>query len=90
MNQNRVTQEQIDNLLDAAETQEHIFWEKELLVSYRLKSGFTVSGRAACIDPANFDINIGRKVARENAASQLWVLEGYVRQVQLNKDGTVL
>lgn len=81
---NRVTQAEIDALLDAAETQEVIFWDKELVVSYRLPCGFTISGRGACIDPANFDIEIGRKVARENAAHQLWQLEGYRKQLELH------
>lgn len=83
MNSNRVTQEQIDALLDSAETQEHTFWGKELVVSYRLESGFTVMGRGACVDPANFDVAIGRKVAREDAANQLWELEGYRLQLSL-------
>lgn len=82
-NQNRVTQEQIDLLLDNAQTQEHIFWDKELIVSYKLESGFTVAGRGACVDPANFDLEIGRRVARDDAANQLWQLEGYRLQLSL-------
>lgn len=82
-NQNRVTQEQIDALLDKAETQEHTFWDKELVVSYKLESGFTILGRGACVDPANFDLEIGRKVAREDAVNQLWQLEGYRLQLSL-------
>ncbi|XHX80962.1 MAG: Gp49 family protein [Stenomitos frigidus ULC029] len=80
---NCVTQAQIDALLDAAETQEHIFWEKELLISYRLQSGFTVTGRGACVDPKNFDLSIGRRVARQDASNQLWQLEGYRLQLSL-------
>jgi hypothetical protein len=80
----RVTQQEIDALLDSAETQEHVFWDKELLVSYRLPCGFTVTGRGACIDPAIFDLEIGRKVAREDAANQLWQLEGYRKHLELN------
>lgn len=83
MNENRVTQEEIDSLLNSAQTQEHVFWGKELVVSYLLPSGFTVTGRGACIDPANFNLEIGRKVAREDAANQLWQLEGYRKQLQL-------
>jgi hypothetical protein len=85
MNDNRVTQEEIDALLDSAETEEHTFWGKELVVSYRFPSrgGFTVSGRAPCVDPANFDLEIGRKVAREKVADQLWQLEGYRLQLEL-------
>lgn len=82
-----VTQEQVESLIDLAERQEHIFWEKELVVSYKLLSGFTVTGRAAVVDPANFDIEIGRKYAREDAINQLWRLEGYVLQLKLSSEG---
>jgi len=83
MTNNRVTQEEITALLDTAETQEHTFWEKELVVSYKLASGFTVSGRGACVDSANFDLEIGRQVARRDAEKQLWQLEGYRKQLDM-------
>ncbi|MBD2489030.1 Gp49 family protein [Aulosira sp. FACHB-615] len=89
MSSNRVTPEQIAALLDSAETQEHVFWSKELVVSYKLSNGFTICGRGACVDPANFDIEIGRRVARENAENQLWQLEGYVLQNKLHEQGAL-
>lgn len=82
-NSNRVTLEQIKELLDAAETQEAVFWDKEVVVSYKLLSGFTVLGRGACVDPANFNIEIGRQVARKQVEDQLWQLEGYLLQNRL-------
>jgi len=82
-NSNRVTSEQIKKLLDTAETQESIFWNKEVVVSYKLTSGFTILGRGACVDPANFNIEIGRQVAREQAEDQLLQLEGYLLQNKL-------
>lgn len=44
-----------------------------------LKSGFYVIGKSACINPADFYVDIGRKIAFENAKEQLWELEGYHR-----------
>lgn len=88
-NNNRVTPEQIKSLLDNSETQEAIFWEKELVVSHKLSSGFTILGRAACVDPANFNIEIGRRIAREDVESQLWQLEGYLLQNKLFESGTL-
>ena len=82
-NSNRVTPDQIKNLLDTAETQEAVFWNKEIVVSYKLVSGFTVIGRGACVDPANFNIDIGRKIARKQVEDQLWQLEGYLLQNRL-------
>lgn len=80
---NTVTQDQIDSLIDNAETQEALFWDKELVVSYRLESGFTICGRAACVDPANFNLEIGREIAKQDAICQLWQLEGYRLQLTL-------
>lgn len=42
-----------------------------------LKNGFTVVGESACASPENFDAEIGRKIARENAVQKIWPLMGY-------------
>lgn len=39
-----------------------------------LKNGFTIAGESACASPANFDEEIGRKIARQNAVNKLWPL----------------
>lgn len=42
-----------------------------------LQNGFTVTGESACASPQNFDAEIGRKIARENAIQKIWPLMGY-------------
>ena len=42
-----------------------------------LRNGFTVTGESACVSPENFDAEIGRRVARENAVNKMWPLLGY-------------
>ena len=42
-----------------------------------LKNGFTVTGESACASPENFDAEIGRRIARENAVQKIWPLMGY-------------
>ena len=42
-----------------------------------LRNGFTVTGESACASPENFDAEIGRKIARENAKQKIWPLMGY-------------
>lgn len=49
----------------------------------QLKNGFTVTGESACVSPENFDAEIGRRVARENAIDKLWPLLGYELQCRL-------
>jgi len=43
-----------------------------------LKNGYTIKGLSACVDAANFDMNLGRKYAFEDAIRQIWPLEGYL------------
>ena len=42
-----------------------------------LRNGFTVTGESACASPENFDAEIGRKIARQNAAQKIWPLLGF-------------
>ena len=50
-----------------------------------LRNGFTVTGESACASPENFDPEIGRKIARENAVQKVWPLMGYALKAQLSK-----
>lgn len=42
-----------------------------------LRNGFTVTGESACASPENFDADVGRKIARQNAVQKIWPLMGY-------------
>ncbi|MHA3090802.1 Gp49 family protein [Acinetobacter brisouii] len=48
-----------------------------------LKNGFKVVGQSDCASPENFDAEIGRKVAREDARNKIWMLEGYLLKEKL-------
>lgn len=48
-----------------------------------LRNGFIVTGESAAADPANFDENIGREIARGNAKQKIWALEGYLLKQKL-------
>ena len=50
-----------------------------------LRNGFTVTGESACAAPENFDAEIGRKVARQNALNKIWPLMGYALRSELSK-----
>ena len=42
-----------------------------------LRNGFTVTGESACASPENFDAELGRKIARQNAVQKIWPLLGF-------------
>ena len=48
-----------------------------------LQNGFTVTGESACASPENFDAELGRKIARDNARQKIWALEGYALRNKL-------
>ena len=48
-----------------------------------LRNGFTVTGESACASQENFDAELGRKIARQNAVSKMWPLMGYALKERL-------
>lgn len=50
-----------------------------------LRNGFTVTGESACASPENFDAEVGRKIALENAKQKIWPLMGYALKQQLHE-----
>ena len=48
-----------------------------------LRNGFTVTGESACASPENFDAELGRKIARQNAVQKIWPLMGYELRTKL-------
>jgi hypothetical protein len=50
-----------------------------------LRNGFTVTGESACASPENFDAEIGRRVARQNAVDKVWPLLGYALRERLSR-----
>lgn len=51
-----------------------------------LENGFKVEGVSACVDPTNYNEEIGRKCAYENAFEKIWQLEGYMLRQAMYED----
>ena len=52
-----------------------------------LRNGFTVTGESACASAENFDAEIGRKIARQNAVEKIWPLLGFALKERLYAEG---
>ena len=44
----------------------------------KLDNGYTVSGESACVNPANYNKEIGERIAHDNAFQKLWPLFGFL------------
>jgi formylmethanofuran dehydrogenase subunit C len=52
--------------------------QKFMYCGIKMDNGFVVVGRpAACVDPANWRDEMGRKVSYDNSFGEIWKLEGY-------------
>lgn len=76
--------------MEAKITSKHFILHEGLLTLCVLKmqNGFYVVGESAPASPENFNAELGKKFAYENAIRQLWKLEGYALRQQLSKEGT--
>lgn len=48
-----------------------------------MSNGYAIVGKAAPADPENFNPELGRKFAYEDAVRQIWPLEGYALRERL-------
>lgn len=44
-----------------------------------LDNGIVITGDAACLNPEDFNAEMGRKIARAEAINKMWLPEGYHR-----------
>jgi|SRR5271170_3226809 len=88
LNAPRITPARIDAVIAAEDY--HVFPGTMLTVCcLTLANGFTVTGESACASPANFDAEIGRKIARTHARDKIWALEGYLLKQSLSETAKV-
>ena len=81
----RLTPDHIDSVI--VSEQYYVFPNTTLTVcALTLKNGFIVTGESASASPENFDKEIGRRIARDNARNKIWSLEGYLLRDQLSKN----
>ena len=51
-----------------------------------MENGFVLVGKSAPASAANFNAELGAKLAYEDAIRQLWPLEGYLLRTKLTED----
>lgn len=66
---------------------EYLYHKHLTICVLEMVNGFFVVGESAPASVANFDADLGRKFAYENAIRQLWRLEGYALREELFKAG---
>lgn len=80
----RITPERVEEVIDGEDY--YVFPNNQLTICcLTLENGFTVIGESACASPGNFDAELGRKIARNNARNKIWALEGYALKQKMHE-----
>ena len=87
MSEIKVTQERINHLLETAEYLSCTTFGKCTIVTAKLENGFVLTESSACVDPENYDEDLGRKLCLKKITDKLWELEGYALQKGLFENG---
>lgn len=82
--ENSVTQEQIDNIFGNAKKEVQTVFEKCTIMVCELENGFILVESSACVEPKNYDFDLGIKICEERIKNKLWELEGYKLQSELD------
>lgn len=72
----RVTKEFMESRI--ANSEFHRIGETVTICSITLDNGYSVRGESACVNPENYNQQIGEKIAYDNAFRQLWPLFGFL------------
>ena len=83
MSEIRITQEQINRIMDEAEWKVMTLWGKCTVVACKLPNGFTLTESSGCVDPKNYDAKLGEEICRGKIEDQIWKLEGYALQARV-------
>ncbi len=87
LNAPRLTPDLIDSIIIGA-----WFWQPKgttlTVCAMQLTNGTMVVGESACVSEDNFDAEIGKNVAYDNARQKIWALEGYLLKQRLSENSS--
>lgn len=72
-----ITEEYVEEIMENSDFEAHTTFDKCTVVTCRLPNGFVISDYAACVNPENYDENMGIEICRERIKNKIWELEAY-------------
>lgn len=88
---NTVTPEQVkENMQDVIVRTLDDFGKPCTYVTVRMKNGFTLRESTTCVDPANYNEEIGKEICLKKIEDKVWFLLGYQLQEDLFRSGELV
>lgn len=82
----RVTEESIRAKIHSVTYEAVGDWGHGTLCVIKMQNGWLSTGFSAPADPRNYDPEVGKRYAYENAFKPLWQLEGYLLRERLHAE----
>lgn len=76
--ENTISQSDVDNFIVYVEAIK--MGDKTTVVQATLKNGFTIVDGSACVDPKNFNMEIGKECCMEHIKDKIWKYLGFLLQ----------
>jgi len=77
-NRSTITKEDVDHWIDYVDCR--TMGEKTTVVKVTMLNGFEIVESSSCVDPANYDEELGRKICMERIRNKIWELLGFLLQ----------
>lgn len=84
LNAPRLTPDIIDSLIK--DKSFHKLTDVLIVCVLTLQNGFELVGESSCVDPSNYNQQIGENIAFTNARDKIWPLAGYALKQKLYEE----
>ena len=85
-NINTVTNGMIEEVMNHSKIIVSTEFDKCTIVACKLPNGFVIVESFACVDPKNYDEDMGVEICMKKIIDKVWELEGYRLQQQIYED----
>lgn len=83
---NKISEKDVqENMQDIIVKTEVEFGKPVTYVTVRMKNGFTVRESSTCVNPVNYDEEVGAQICLEKIEDKIWMLLGYQLQESMAK-----
>lgn len=83
--ENKETEKQIDKIIQAGSIEIQDLSDKTTLVKFKTEEGFEIVATSSCVDPKNYNRDVGAKICIDQIKDKLWEYEGYILSKKLYK-----
>ncbi len=74
---NFVDEAYIAKLMESAKFKAYTFFGHVTVLAAEFENGYVIVESTGCVDPKNYDLNVGKQICREQIEHRLWQLVGW-------------